>query len=186
MADAGSADVRSTEALMRFHRALVRFGEEVDSALAEAESEIGRLRMWLEREQPAALELEMRRVHDRLERAKEALRFKQNFKGPAGERQSVVDEQKMVKVLTGQMEELQLKYRNTKKHAATFDQAVSLYRGQVQGLATALASDVPGAVSALRQYVALLSEYASGGAEAKSEAIARPADEDRSANKEGG
>ena len=178
MADAAaSADVRSTDALARFNRALVRFAEETDSALAEADGDLARLRMWLEREHPAYLEAEMRRAHARLEKAKEALRFKQNFRGPAGERQSVVDEQKAVKIAQAAMEELERKVRVTKRYGISFEQSVSLYRGGVQGLSTAISADIPTAVANIKQFISLLQQYSAEGQETKSEAVSRPVED---------
>src|SRR5947209_7152503 len=94
------ARVDSVEALKLFRLALAKFAESANTALADAEGELQRTLMWLETEQHTYWQGQVRKRTEILSKAKEALRMKKLFKGPAGGRQSVVDEEKAVQVAT--------------------------------------------------------------------------------------
>ncbi len=168
------ARVESIEALKNFKIALVKFGEKISAALDDAESEMRRVLNWLENEQPKYWETQLRKRHDALEKAKEALRMKKLFKDATGRTPSAVDEEKAVAVARRRMEEAEQKAIATKKWASRMQKEILLYKGQVMRLVTAASTDIPAAVAQLNNYVLTLEQYAAVPVEAGSTAGEAP------------
>jgi len=93
------ARVDSIDAIRFFRAALVKFQESANSALTDAESEMHQAHTWLENEQRQHWQREIRKCHELLMRAKEALRMKKLFKDSTGSRPTAVDEEKAVSLL---------------------------------------------------------------------------------------
>jgi hypothetical protein len=154
-----SAHIESIDALRHFRVALIKFAESAMSALGDAESDmINRLR-WLENEQLSFWQLQIRRRHDELERAKEALRMKRLFRDSAGRTPHAVEEEKAVRLAQVRLEEAELKLANVKKYARILQKEIEVYKGLVQRLATTLQSEMPVAAAMLDGFVMTLENY---------------------------
>jgi hypothetical protein len=156
-----SAKVTSIDALRSFRAALIKFAETAEAAITDADSDVRSTLTWLERDQLSYWNNQIRKRHDALERAKEALRHKEVFKSPHGGRASVVDEQRMVAKCKVALAEAEQKLINTKRSAQRLHKQMMEFSGQIQRLATAAQSDIPAAVADLDRMVALLDEYVS-------------------------
>jgi uncharacterized protein YifE (UPF0438 family) len=168
--------VESIDALKHFRIALFKFQEAANAALMDAESEMIGVLRWLENEQLSHWQSQIRKRHDLLERAKEALRMKKLFKDSSGRTPSAVEEEKAVRVCTARLEEAQSKLAATKKYSRVLQREIQVYRGSVQRFATTVQADIPVAVAtldslvqALEAYVALAPGEASATAPATSE-----------------
>src|SRR4051812_18506783 len=106
------ARVDSIDAMRHFRTALVKFQENANSALADAESEMHQAHTWLEGEQRQHWLREIRHRHEIVERCKEAVRMKKLFKDSTGARPSAVDEEKALKVAQRKLEEAEQKAAN--------------------------------------------------------------------------
>src|SRR5438552_16509156 len=102
-----------SEAIRDFRAALVKFAEGSGAALTDAESDIHSTLGWLERDQMKFWSMQVRKRHEAVERAKEALRHKQVFKSPTGARQSDVEERKALQKAQRSLEEAEEELANT-------------------------------------------------------------------------
>jgi hypothetical protein len=156
------AKVEDLDAIKSLKRAIWKFAEAANVALGDAESEMNRALLWLEGEQRSYWEGQVRKRHDLVERAKEAVRMKKIYKDSTGRQQSAVDEEKALKVAQRRLEEAEQKVIAVKKHTAKLRKETLLYKGHVQRFATAVQNDLPmasaqldGLLDRLQKYVAL-------------------------------
>jgi hypothetical protein len=154
-----SANVSSIDALRAFRAAMIKFAESVDSAVTDADADVRFTLTWLERDQSVFWKNQVRKRHEALERAKEALRHKELFKSPHGGRPSVVEEQKVVARCKAALEQAEQKLLNVKRSIHRLHKQMTEFQGQIQRLASAAQSDVPAAVADLDRMVARLDEY---------------------------
>jgi hypothetical protein len=168
---AEGARVESIEALGRFRNAMIKFAEAVDVALADAEGELSRTSVWLETEQLAFWQTQLRHRHEAVEKAKEAVRMKKLFKDASGRTPSAVEEEKALKLAQRRLEEAEQKLSATRKYAKVLQREFQLYKGGVQRLSTTLADAIPTGVATLSRFVDQLHRYVGfGPATAGSEA----------------
>ncbi|MCC6239545.1 MAG: hypothetical protein IT448_04520 [Phycisphaerales bacterium] len=160
---AEQARVDSTEALDNFKRAIWKFQELANVALGESESELIRTINWLENEARSHWAGQLRKGQELVARAKEALRMKQLFPGPAGTKQSVVDEMKALRRAQQKLEIAEQKVVAVRKATLQLQKELMVYKGQVQHFATSIASDLPQAAHDLNAIVEKLEQYAAGG-----------------------
>jgi hypothetical protein len=158
-----SARVGSIDALKFFKKALWKFHETATVALGEAEADMQRTLNWLENEARSHWASELRKRQEAVSRAKEALRMKQIFTGPAGSKQSVVDEMKALQVAQRRLEVAERKVAAVRKYTLQLQKDIMMYKGQVQRFATAVAGDLPQATHDLEQIIAQVEAYAAGG-----------------------
>jgi type II secretory pathway pseudopilin PulG len=170
------ARVESIESLQRMHVALVKFSEAIAIALADAEGELSRTQVWLETEQLSHWQGEIRKRHDTLERAKEAVRMKKLFKDSSGRTPSAVEEEKAARLAQQRLEEAQRKLEATKKYTKVLQREIQNYKGGVQRLATSLADGVPTALQTLSSYSEQLRRYVGYGPAAATSEASAPGD----------
>ena len=182
------ARVDSLDSLQAFKVALVKFAEASMVALSDAESEISRTMMWLENEQTAHWQNQIRKRAQVVERCREALRSKKIFKDAFGRQQSTIDEEKALRRAILAFEEAEQKLANTRKAINVMRREQQNYKGGVQRFHTCVESDVPAAIAqlsnmlnSLREYVAAapaaaVSTAPSGDVDASSMARSAPAD----------
>src|SRR3954463_12923340 len=106
------ARVDSLDSLQALKVALVKFAESAMVALSDAESEVSRTMMWLENEQTAYWQNQVRKRALIVERCKEAVRSKKIFKDATGRQQSAFDEEKALRRAIAAFEEAELKLAN--------------------------------------------------------------------------
>ncbi|MGH7213577.1 MAG: hypothetical protein ACREIT_02255 [Tepidisphaeraceae bacterium] len=155
------ANVSSVDALRHFRVAMLKFAEKANASLGDAESEMQRLLVWLETEQHAFWQGQVRKRTEEFAKAKEAVRMKKIFKDATGGRQSAVDEEKALAVAVRRLEEADQKLKNVKKHGPRLVKEIQMYKGSVQRFATAVSADVPVAAGHLERLVAALEAYTS-------------------------
>lgn len=154
-----AARVESIEALKHFRIALFKFVETVNSALADAEAELQHTLNWLENEQYAHWQTQIRRRHEAVERAKEAVRMKKMFKDSSGRTPSAVEEEKALRIAQARLVEAEQKLANTRKYSRVLQREIQSFKGSVQRLATSVQSDIPLAAAMLDGMVAALEQY---------------------------
>lgn len=160
---AEGARVESIEALGRFRIAMIKFAEAVDVALADAEGELSRTGVWLETEQLAYWQTQIRHRHEAVEKAREAVRMKKLFKDSSGRTPSAVEEEKALKVAQQRYEEAVQKLAATQKYIKVLQREFQLYKGGVQRLSTTLADAIPTGVQTLSGFVDQLHRYVGFG-----------------------
>jgi hypothetical protein len=165
------AHVGDIELLKMFRAQLFKFGEAAGVALGDAESEIHRTISWLENEQQQHWVSEHRKRLGKLAQAKEALRMKKVFAGPAGSRQSAVDEEKLVQKCTKLVEEAERKINACKQWSRRLQKEMTIYKGQTQRFATSTTVDIPLAAATLGKMIVRLESYASLNPEGAKSAV---------------
>src|SRR5438105_1149889 len=154
------ARVGSVEQLRIFRGALVKFAEMAMVSLGDAEGEMARVLVWLETEANTYWSGQIRKRHEAVEKAKDAVRQKKLFKSPTGSTQSAVEEEKALRMAQKRLEEAEEKLKNVKRYTPRLQKEISIYKGGVQRLATTVSSDVPMAIGRLDRMVAAVEAYA--------------------------
>jgi hypothetical protein len=154
-----SAKVQNVDVLKDFRTAMWTFAEKANVALGEAESELQRVTTWLEHEQMAYWTTQLRKRHEAVLKAKEALRYKQIFKSPTGGRQSTADEEKAVAVALRRFQEAEAKMANVKKWVRQLQKESHIYKGTVQRFATSVTVDLPNAAAKVERMITALDGY---------------------------
>jgi hypothetical protein len=155
------ANIDSIDTLKMFRVALFKFAEAANAALGDAESDMQQTLNWLEHEQLSHWQTQIRKRHDILERAKEALRMKKLFKDSSGRTQSAVEEEKALRIAQARLEEAEQKLLNVKKYSRVLQRELQTYKGSVQRFATTIQSDIPVAATMLNQMLIALEQYVS-------------------------
>ena len=156
-----TARVDSIDTLKTFRVALIKFGEEANTALASAEAEMQRVMGWLERDQVSFWQMQIRKRQEGLERAQEALRMKKLFPDASGRFPTPIEEEKAVRKWKAALEEAQTKLANCKKYGRLLQREVMNYKGGVQRFSTWVQAEVPNAVARLDRMVGKLEAYVS-------------------------
>jgi len=179
---AEGARVDSIDALRQFKVAIWKFQEAAAVALGDAESEMHRVLVWLETEQGAYWQGQIRKRQEAVARAREAVRMKQVFKDAAGRQPTAIEEQKALQAALRQVAEAEQKLLNVKRWTRALQKEVEMYKGSVQRFATDVQSELPAAAAHLENLSAKLDAYVSvqaggfgGGAAAEpSAAVSEP------------
>jgi hypothetical protein len=156
----GYARIDNVDALREFRTRLVKFQEIVQVALADAEGEMQRVLVWLETEANTYWSGQIRKRHEAVEKAKDAVRQKKLFKSPTGSTQSAVEEEKMLRMAQKKLEEAEEKLKNVRRYTPRLQKEISIYKGGVQRLSTTVSSDIPMALGRLDRMVAAVEAYA--------------------------
>jgi len=153
------ARVDNLEALTLFRRALLKFAEIANVAIADAESEAVGTQHWLESEQRVRWAGAVRKSQELVSRCEEALRHKRIFKDSSGRTPSAVDEEKALVKAKRMREHAEERLENVRRYTPRLQREILLYKGQVQRLGTFIAADIPTAVAKLDKMVDLLQAY---------------------------
>ena len=157
------ARVHNLESLKKLKHALYKFQETVNVALTDAESDMQRTTIWLETEQRTYWVAQLRKRHEAVEKAKQAVREKQLYKDSTGQRSSAVDEMKVLQAAQRQLAEAEQKVAAVKKYIPKMQKETQIYRGGVQRFASTVQHDLPIAVDRLDNMLATLEAYVSLG-----------------------
>lgn len=182
MADGANVDDLDVFRVMK--AALLKFRSTADGALINADAQISHTKSWLEGEQLAFWQTQIRKRTEAVTRAKEAVRQKTLFKDSSGRTPSAFQEEKILRAAIAALEHAEARLVNTKRAVPKLEKEIEAYRSGVQGLGSLLAADFPKAVAALERMAATLDEYITlasrtGGGEG---ATAPPAAEEISGN----
>ena len=158
---AEGARVESVEVMRGLKVALLKFQEAASTALGDAESEMGRMMMWLTTEQDSHWRHQIRKREEIVMRCKEAVRMKKIFKDATGRQQSAIEEEKALKLAMRNLEEAQQKLAAVRKWARVLPKEIELYKGSVQRFATTVQSEIPVAAGHLEKLASKLDAYVS-------------------------
>lgn len=167
------ARVQSIDALKSFRLALLKFAEAANSVLTDADAEIQRAANWLETEQRAYWEHQIRLRTEAVARAKLQVQIKRSCRNVDGSPGSAIEEEKALKLAVRRLEEAEQKSVKTRQGARWLQREALNYRGQIQRFATAVAVGIPRAVGRLDAVTRNLGDYVDlpqEGTEAVSEA----------------
>ena len=157
----GTAHIDSFDAIKAFRAALIKFASAAGSSLTEAEAEMQRTLNWLDREQTTYWQNQIRKRQEFVSRCKEAVRQKKVFKDATGRTTSAIDEEKALQKALRHLEEAEQKLAMCRKWKGRLQKEIDLYKGSVQGFATAIEADVPIAIATLDKALKQLEAYIS-------------------------
>ena len=169
MSEEGHVRVLDLKTIEKFKGSMAEFGDTVKVALIEADSEIERAIVWLERDRIQHWRRQIQKRQELVTRAKSALYRKQMQGSEKDGRPSVVDEKvelaRSIKHLKSAEERLQ----HTKQWRNRLEREYALYKGQIQSLSGMAERNVPMAVALLGKILEHLEAYTSGksGSEAE-------------------
>lgn len=172
-----SANITSIDTLKAFRINLIKFQESALVALAEGEGDLTSTLNWLETQQYPYWSGQIRKRHDLLERAKEALRMKQLFRDSSGRIPHAMEEQKAVHAAKIRLAEAEEKLANVKKYGRVLVRELQVYKGSVQRFATTVVADIPVATAQLGQLINTLEQYAALAPADTSTPMTMPAEE---------
>jgi hypothetical protein len=147
------ASVLSIDALKDFRAALIEFGEDAKLALGEAQSDVQRTIWWVQHDQPAHWQRELRHRNNRLNEAKTDLARVQL------QQASTVAEKKKVVACQRAVEEAEEKLRRIKQWSLTLDKELMLFRGQCNSLAGVLDGELPNVIARMERMIDTLHQY---------------------------
>ncbi|HOW72760.1 MAG TPA: hypothetical protein PKY77_19340 [Phycisphaerae bacterium] len=165
-----SARVQSIDALKDFRVMLCKFSETAKSVLGDVESELGKVLNWLETEQPAYWQGQIRHRTESVAKAKQAVLIKKLTRNVDGGQGSAIEEEKALKVALARLEEANLKLGFVQRYCRELQKEILLYKGQVQRFSTMIGTEIPRALNRLDWLAATLDAYlavapAAGGTE---------------------
>jgi hypothetical protein len=154
----GPARVNSIDALREAKAALRKFAEEVDTALAEVESDAQRTLHWLAQEQTTHWQRQLKVRADRVAEARSILTRKQL--SSSQDKPSCVEERKALERAKRALEEAETKAKATKRWLTLLEREVQIYRAQAATMQDAVAREIPAAERRLDAMAEILDQYA--------------------------
>jgi len=156
---AGDANITDVGALDEFRRALIRFREELNAALAEADSEVKSTFVWLERDRMLHWRRAVPKLDEELTSAKSALFRKEAQTMGSGQRPSTIDEKKEVERVKRRCEDARERLDRTRRWLATLERDVSLFKSAMSPVSSMVDRDLPDAILRLRNMALALEAY---------------------------
>ena len=153
------AGITNLEAIERFRAALLEFIHDGANALGEADSEVDRVQIWLEREQKIHWQQEHRRRSEEVARAKSALYRKQLTVSSKDRPPSAVDEKKALQKAQSRLEESETKLRRIKHWSVHLGQEAARYKAATSSLAAVFERELPASAEMLKRALAAIEQY---------------------------
>ena len=153
------ADVRSIDAIDRFRVDLIGFIDTGKSVLSEAESDIEKTIVWLQRDRVSHWTMQIRKRQELVSRAKSELYRKQVQTSSKDSRPSVVDEKRALRRAELRFEEAQKRMKATKRWVRALERELALYKGNVSSFSAAIDRELPHAVALLKKMTENLEKY---------------------------
>lgn len=158
------ANVLSVDVLQRLRAAIIRAHEDMGLALAEADSEVDRAVVWVERDRVPHWRARIQRLGEQVNDARSALFRKETVTSSKESRPSVVDEKKALARAKAALEDAERRLQRSRAWAAALPRDQALYKGGVAALATMIDREMPRAIVALERMTAALEAYRRGPA----------------------
>ena len=155
------ADVRSIEVIDAFRATLAGFVDAGRAALIEAESDLEKTILWLDRDRIGHWNRQIRKRQELLTRAKSELYRKQMQSSSKDGRAGDSDERKNLQRAERHLNEARQRLEATRSWIRRLDRERTLYKAAVSPLASALDHDLPHAVALLRKMSENLEAYTS-------------------------
>jgi hypothetical protein len=149
------ANVQSIDALKDFKAALIEFGEEARMALSEALSDVQRTAWWVQHDQPAHWQRELRKRTNKLNECKTDLSRAELQKV------STVIEKKKVAAAQRGVEEAEDKLRRIKHWSLILEKELMMFRGQCNALSGIVDGELPNTVARMERMIEALYKYVS-------------------------
>lgn len=153
------ASVQSFDAVRLIKEELMKFGHRCDDGLVELEGEIRRVIDWVEHDRPGYWKERVRRAHDEVTEAKNALHRCMMY--PINDEQpSCTEERAALKKAEAVLTNAREKQERVRHWARTLRHELHEYQGRVGHLKQAIELDIPKSVKRLNRTLDALEKYA--------------------------
>ena len=156
---AGSAQVRSVEAIARFRAALIQFRERVQGSLEGLDGQMRRAIDWIEHNQPSYWKQAVRAAEDAVHHARIDLERCLAFPPISGEHPSCREEKATLADARARLDYCRGQRERVKNWQRTIDHEVFEYQGRLSSLRSLLESDLVMAEGDLARIIRRLDEY---------------------------
>jgi hypothetical protein len=153
------ANVLSVDVLEAVAVAMVRCQEDLAAALLEADSEIERTMVWVERDRLPYWKKRLQRIDLDMQEARSALFRKENHRVTKDSKPSVVDERKALAKAQAAHEEAERRGRASHRWSQELPRQHAEFRRGVNALAAMVDRELPQAIAALRRMTIALERY---------------------------
>lgn len=154
------ANVKSIDAIGRFKATVAAARDDLARALAEADSDVDRAQLWIEREAPAFWKRQVTIRAEEVTVCKSALYRKQLTVSAKDSKPSVVDEKKALQRAQARLAEAEAKTKACKRWATAFQRETILFKGSLAAMQTVIERDLPMAVALMNRMTEALERYA--------------------------
>lgn len=154
-----AAKVLDLDELARFRAAVIKALDELRLAVDEADSDIGRLRVWIERDQVRYWTGQTRKAQELVALCKSALYRKQMVTSSKDQKPSVVDEKKALERAKARLDLCERKMALTKRWAIQISREEILFKAGMAPLTSFVERDLPHAVTLLARMLQHLEAY---------------------------
>lgn len=156
------ARVLDLKAIERFKAALAEFGDSIKTGLLEADSEIERAIVWVERDRLPHWRRQVQRRQEDLTVAKSAL-FRKEMQGSTKDgRPSVVDEKVALEKAKRRLRSAEERQQACRRWRSKLEREYAMYKGHIQPLASSAERGIPESLALLTRMLEHLEAYASG------------------------
>jgi hypothetical protein len=155
-----SANVHSIEAIDAVRRAMQLFDEQVADALTELGAEMRRMLDWLEHDRPRHWRTQVRKAHDEVHEAQQALHRCLMFP-IADERPSCYEERMDLKKAQARLVYCQEKEQRVRHWQRTVQHELFEYEGRISQLVRLVEVDMPQSIAVLTKIVRHIEDYQS-------------------------
>jgi len=142
-----------------FRGAVMKFAQTASQALMNVDAQAARTLTWLETEQTAYWQGQLRKRTEAVSRAAEAVRQKKIFRDASGRIPSAVEEEKHLAKCKAAVLEAQEKILAVRKAVPRLQKEIEAYRGGVSALGGTLTAEIPKAVALLDALAGRMEEY---------------------------
>jgi hypothetical protein len=153
------ANVRSLDAIRQFRPAVVRFEDDVMSALSGLRTELNRTLQWLDHDCPAYWQQQIRNGFDSVAEARTTLTRK-SMMTVAGHRSDCIDEKKALAKAKQQLEFSQQKLQLCRQWSIKAHRAADEYTARIGRAEQSLGQGIPRLMALLERMVLALESYA--------------------------
>lgn len=154
-----AAKVLDLDELARFRAAVIKTLEELRLSMAEADSEVGRVRGWIEGEQVLYWRGQLRKAQENVTLCKSALYRKQMITSSKDQKPSVVDEKKALERAQARFALCEQKMAATKRWSIQIAREEILFKAGLAPLSAFVERDLPHAVALLAKMIQHLEAY---------------------------
>ena len=151
--------ILSVDVLERLAVAMVRCQEDLAAALMEADSEVERSIVWVERDRVPHWRKRMQRLDHEVLEARSALFRKENHRVSQDSRPSTVDERKALAKAQAAMEDADRRWKASQRWSQELPRQQAEYKRGVNLLAAMVDRELPAAIGALRRMSIALERY---------------------------
>jgi hypothetical protein len=155
--------VLSVDVLERLAAAMVRCQEDLAAALLEADSEVERSIVWVERDRVPHWRKRMQRLDHEVLEARSALFRKENHRVSRDSKPSTVDERKALAKAQAAMEDADRRWKASQRWSQELPRQQAEYKRGVNLLAAMVDRELPAAIGALRRMSIALERYRRDG-----------------------